>query len=382
MGYCAALNCRNGTSGAYKNTSVSFYGFPLQNKALLWQWIQNMGRDMDTPSKYQCLCSEHFEESSFQTDPLKTRKRRRLLKEAVPNKFILGKDGTWLVGTPKGFGNVTTSGKTRKRLRSSEPCRVPGMFPVWPRLQDWQNEFYKQLLKEKYGSLITLGKDCPVGKSHIPAGRAAQVKDPQDLEGRKIPAGLSTGHGGATIQGAGGTQLHGSPSGTSRALHCHSSGQAGTSGSRRNPPTNPPTNPTGIRSSNSFLAGQELDEFRRFLLYHQGQPEEVTVPWFICTQCGKSFARHAYLLRHQRAHARQRLLPRRNPPSAGISTSSPGHKSAWDTALQPDVKSPALLRAGGTALQPDVKSPALLRAAGTALQPDVKSPALLGAGGL
>uniref|UniRef100_A0A8C9MS04 THAP-type domain-containing protein n=1 Tax=Serinus canaria TaxID=9135 RepID=A0A8C9MS04_SERCA len=55
MGYCAALNCCNGTSGAYKNSSVSFYGFPLQNKALLRQWIQNMGRDMETLSKYHCL---------------------------------------------------------------------------------------------------------------------------------------------------------------------------------------------------------------------------------------------------------------------------------------------------------------------------------------
>uniref|UniRef100_A0A8C0UJ77 THAP-type domain-containing protein n=1 Tax=Cyanistes caeruleus TaxID=156563 RepID=A0A8C0UJ77_CYACU len=121
---CAALNCRNATSGTYKNSSVSFYRFPLQNKPLLRQWIQNMGRDMETPSKYQCLCSEHFQESSFKTDPLKICKKRRLLKEAVPNKFILGEDGTWLVGTPQGFGDVMMSSKTRKRIRNSEPCRV------------------------------------------------------------------------------------------------------------------------------------------------------------------------------------------------------------------------------------------------------------------
>lgn len=125
MGYCAALNCRNGTSGAYKNSSVSFYAFPLQNKALLRQWIQNMGRDMETPSKYHCLCSEHFEESSFEADPVKIRKRRRLLKEAVPSKFILALDGTWLVGTPQAAGDVM-SNKTRKRIRNSEPCGVIG----------------------------------------------------------------------------------------------------------------------------------------------------------------------------------------------------------------------------------------------------------------
>lgn len=32
------------------------------------------------------------------------------------------------------------------------------MFPQEPSLQDWQNEFCKQLLKEKCGSLMTLGK--------------------------------------------------------------------------------------------------------------------------------------------------------------------------------------------------------------------------------
>lgn len=123
MVYCAALNCRNGSYGAYKNSSVTFYGFPLQNEPLLRQWIQNMGRDMETPSKYQRLCSEHFEESSFETDPLKGRKSRRLLKEAVPNKFILGEDGSWLVGTPQGFCGVGRN-KTRKRIRNPERWRV------------------------------------------------------------------------------------------------------------------------------------------------------------------------------------------------------------------------------------------------------------------
>ncbi|XP_063273985.1 peroxynitrite isomerase THAP4-like isoform X2 [Prinia subflava] len=351
MGYCAALYCRNATSGVYKNSSVSFYGFPLQNKPLLRQWIQNMGRDMDTPSKYHCLCSEHFEESSFRMDPLKIRKRRLLLKEAVPSKFILGTDGTWLVGTPQGFSTGMSSRK-RKQIRNSEPCGIPVMFPVWPRLQDWQNEFYKQLLKEKYGSVIKLEK---VAESHVPAGGAAQVKDPQDLEGRKIPSSipssLSTGHGGAVIQGAGGTQLQGFPSGASRApQHCHSSDQAETSGSCHNPATNG-TNPTGIRSSNSVAAGQGLDEFRRFLLYHQGRPEDAAAPWFICAECGRSFARHAYLLRHQRAHAGQRPVPTRNPPSTatpgGISTSPTGHRPAWGTAGQSDIKTPALLPCSG-----------------------------------
>lgn len=85
--------------------------------------MQNMGRDMETPSKYQCLCSEHFEESSFESNSLNVHKNRRLLKEAVPRKFILGKDGNWLVGTPQVFG-VVLSNRTRKRIRVSETWRV------------------------------------------------------------------------------------------------------------------------------------------------------------------------------------------------------------------------------------------------------------------
>ncbi|KAM7070349.1 uncharacterized protein M8220_001257 isoform 1-T2 [Acridotheres tristis] len=286
-----------------------------------------MGRDMENPSRYQCLCSEHFEESSFKTNPLKIGKRRRLLKEAVPNKFILGVDGTWHVGTPQSFSSVPGS-KTRKRIRNSEPFRVPEMLPQWPRLEDWQNEFYKQLLKEKYGSFITMGKGFfLVPKTHIPAGQATQVKDDlQDLEEKKIPASLSTGHGGAMIQAAGGTQLHGSSLGASQTLHCHFSEQGETSGSHQNPATNPatnPSNPVGIRSSSSVLAGQEVDEFRQFLLYHQGQPEEAAVPWFICTECGESFARLAHLLRHQRSHSRQQPLPRGQPPSTATSQHGP-----------------------------------------------------------
>nr|XP_026654888.1 uncharacterized protein LOC113460618 [Zonotrichia albicollis] len=133
MGYCAALYCRNGTSGAYRNSSVSFYSFPLQNQALLRQWLQNMGRDMETPSKYQSLCSEHFEESSFEAQPVKTRKRRRLLKEAVPSKFILALDGTWLVGTPRAGGDVMGN-KSRKRVRISEPCGKASLFLEKPPL--------------------------------------------------------------------------------------------------------------------------------------------------------------------------------------------------------------------------------------------------------
>uniref|UniRef100_A0A672TV94 THAP-type domain-containing protein n=1 Tax=Strigops habroptila TaxID=2489341 RepID=A0A672TV94_STRHB len=63
------LNCQNAIT--YKNSTVTSYGFPLQNKPFLQQWIHNMGRDVGTPPRHQRLCLKH---SSVETDPLKMRK--------------------------------------------------------------------------------------------------------------------------------------------------------------------------------------------------------------------------------------------------------------------------------------------------------------------
>lgn len=158
---------------------------------------------------------------------------------------------------------------------------------------------------------------------------------------------LIPGRAGAMIQGAGGTQVHGSSSGASQASHCHYSDQGETSGSHQNPATNPatnPANPVGIKSSGSVLAGQEVDLFRQFLLDHQGQPEDAAVPWFICTECGESFARHAHLLRHQRGHSRP--VPRGKAPSRASSQPSPTFPACLGQTRAASVKNPALPRGG------------------------------------
>ncbi|KAM9304007.1 uncharacterized protein RDI95_008105 [Morus bassanus] len=258
MVYCSALNCQNATSGVYKNSTVTFYGFPLKNQPLLKQWIHNMGRDMGTPSKHQRLCSKHFEDSSFEIDPLKIRKNRRLLKEAVPKKFILGEDGNWLVGTPRSFcGGI--SNKTRKRIRNPEHSRVPGTFDnaaarEGKDLEDWQKGLYKKVIKEKYESLTTLGKDYPVPKSNTQTREALHVKDQQDSEEREIPASLSAGCHGTVIRSAlpshtkssENTEPHGSFSGGSRDLTCQILDKGATSETLQNSATDP-ANPTGGR---------------------------------------------------------------------------------------------------------------------------------------
>lgn len=100
MGYCSALSCPSATCRVCKDSTATFCGFPLQNKALLKRWIHAVGRDVGMPSEHQQLCLKHFEDGSSEINPLRIRKNGWLLKEAVPKKFILGEDGNCLVRTP------------------------------------------------------------------------------------------------------------------------------------------------------------------------------------------------------------------------------------------------------------------------------------------
>ncbi|XP_050798703.1 zinc finger protein 777-like isoform X2 [Gopherus flavomarginatus] len=311
MVYCSALNCQNATSGVYKNSTVTFYGFPLHNKPLLKQWIHNMGREMGTPSKHQRLCSKHFEDSSFEIDPLKIRKNRRLLKEAVPQKFILGEDGNWLVGTPQSFcGGI--SNKTRKRIRNPEHLKVPGTFdnvaaPERKNLEEWQKELYKKVIKDNYESLISLGKvdDGIVIKTEVQDNEEA----PENME------------------------LHGSFSERSEDLVFQTPDKGITCESHWSIETQP-SNLPGSRMGNSTLGKGDSNKFKGILFYQETPTGErlylcteckktfklkigllkhkrihvkkSPVSSYICTDCGKNFGRHADLIRHQRTHTGER----------------------------------------------------------------------------
>ncbi|XP_064361679.1 zinc finger protein 436-like [Dromaius novaehollandiae] len=307
------------------------------------QWIHNMGRDMGTPSKHQRLCSKHFEDSSFEIDPLKIRKNRRLLKEAVPKKFILGEDGNWLVGTPRSFcGGI--SNKTRKRIRNPEHLKVPGTFDnvaacEGKNLEDWQKELYKKVIKENYESLTSLSKDHPVPQNDIQSREALHVKDQQDTEERYLAASLSTGCGGTVIksekqshaQRSENTELHGSFSGGSQDPTCQISDKEVTFESCQNSEAD---QAMGSRTGNNSPGDRGSNEFEEILFYqdtHTGErlylcteckktfklkigllkhkqihTKKNQISSYICTDCGKSFGRHADLIRHQRTHTGER----------------------------------------------------------------------------
>ncbi|XP_034433525.1 THAP domain-containing protein 5-like isoform X1 [Hippoglossus hippoglossus] len=98
--YCAVKACRNrgGSSSRQDNRRISFYPFPLQDKPRLQRWVDNMRREEWTPSRHQCLCSEHFTEDCFDI-----RWGIRYLKNtAVPTVFPSAEgDGEKKVRSPK-----------------------------------------------------------------------------------------------------------------------------------------------------------------------------------------------------------------------------------------------------------------------------------------
>ncbi|KAM6895768.1 THAP domain-containing protein 5-like [Xenentodon cancila] len=65
--YCAVKGCRNrGGAGSRQNYKrVSFYPFPIPDKGRLQKWVDNIQREEWTPSRHQCVCSEHFTDDCF-----------------------------------------------------------------------------------------------------------------------------------------------------------------------------------------------------------------------------------------------------------------------------------------------------------------------------
>ena len=91
MPHCCAWNCTNHQYS--NNTDISYHKLPIDKKIAL-VWIKNINRTELPKQVY--LCSQHFEESSFDVlhdlkqrslPSASNRKIRKLLKGAVPSLF-------------------------------------------------------------------------------------------------------------------------------------------------------------------------------------------------------------------------------------------------------------------------------------------------------
>ena len=121
MVYCAAFNCKNGSSKNHETQQkVSFFSFP-ENKRMRDIWIEKIRRKNWKPTKSSKLCSQHFESSCFvqNFEAMQsvgwTAGRLRLKKDAVPTIFEYSVEPTSVASKRKQPTNVRTAFEKRRR---------------------------------------------------------------------------------------------------------------------------------------------------------------------------------------------------------------------------------------------------------------------------
>ncbi|KAM4040012.1 DNA transposase THAP9 isoform 2-T2 [Anomaloglossus baeobatrachus] len=90
---CAASGCKSRYTLEAREKGITFHRFPRSNPALLDKWCRAMKRatstgELWTPSRYQRLCSLHFQQSCFDT----TGQTKRLRDDVIPSIFNFPED--------------------------------------------------------------------------------------------------------------------------------------------------------------------------------------------------------------------------------------------------------------------------------------------------
>ncbi|KAM3926482.1 DNA transposase THAP9 [Leptodactylus fuscus] len=90
---CAASGCKSRYTLEAREKGITFHRFPRSNPALLDKWCRAMKRATSTgelwmPSRYQRLCSLHFQQSCFDT----TGQTKRLRDDVIPSIFNFPED--------------------------------------------------------------------------------------------------------------------------------------------------------------------------------------------------------------------------------------------------------------------------------------------------
>ncbi|XP_075064754.1 DNA transposase THAP9 isoform X2 [Mixophyes fleayi] len=85
---CAASGCKSRYTLEAREKGITFHRFPRSNPVLLDKWCRAMKRatvtgELWTPSRYQRLCSLHFQQSCFDT----TGQTKRLRDDVIPSIF-------------------------------------------------------------------------------------------------------------------------------------------------------------------------------------------------------------------------------------------------------------------------------------------------------
>ena len=91
---CSAFGC---TNKFVKNGPKAFHKFPLKDKELCKKWVIALKRENFTPTKYSCICSDHFSPNAYNfhvpdKDFSAINHVPRLKYDAVPSIFVFSKE--------------------------------------------------------------------------------------------------------------------------------------------------------------------------------------------------------------------------------------------------------------------------------------------------
>lgn len=135
---CAAFGC---TNRYVKGGPKSFHYFPMKNEELLKKWIVAIKRENFNPTKYSCLCSDHFLPSDYNLNRSENvfpvHHHKPILKfNAVPSVFIFSKEKKKIRKPPLSRKPPPVKGK--KRNSDDDMSTIPAKSPklIAPDVED------------------------------------------------------------------------------------------------------------------------------------------------------------------------------------------------------------------------------------------------------
>nr|ACO11899.1 THAP domain-containing protein 2 [Lepeophtheirus salmonis] len=125
---CCCSGCRTGcrqhkkakheSGSPISNSNYSLHIFP-KDEDLKNKWVLAIGRKNFIPSKYSRVCSRHFHESCFRSDPKET--RSKLKSNAIPTIFPNEEDIQYSLKLPSLTKILNTSAAFEKSSKESSP---------------------------------------------------------------------------------------------------------------------------------------------------------------------------------------------------------------------------------------------------------------------